>query len=53
MKTWRIDLVAARGNAMTKILEDIITVNLLRSVRNTDPGAWNDLLQLLNKVSDE
>ena len=52
MKTWRIDLVAARGNAVTKIMEDIITVNLLRTVRNTDPGAWSDLLRLLNRVSD-
>jgi len=53
VKTWRIDLVAARGTAVTKIMEDIITVNLLRAVRNTDPGAWSDLLRLLKKVSDE
>ena len=53
MKTWRIDLVAARGTAVTKAMEDIITVNLLRTIRNTDPEAWSDLLRLLKKVSDK
>ena len=55
MKEWRIDLVNARtakggDPEKRKMLNAILTVNVLRSIRISDPEEWSELKRFIKEA---